>query len=135
MGPSINHSYVCKKIIVEIEKTDKWEAWPELTLDIESGLIPDIAVYEKGKIRPNFSEDKIKCDILPYLVIEVASPSQSIHELMLKASKFIKANIAAVWTVEPYGKIIYVSTDQGNKVEMAGTVQANEFQINFSKIF
>ncbi|HLC15646.1 MAG TPA: hypothetical protein VJL89_05415, partial [Thermodesulfovibrionia bacterium] len=74
MGPSINHSYLCKKIIVEIEKTDKWEAWPELTLDIESGLIPDIAVYEKGKIRPNFSEDKIKCDILPHMVIEVASP-------------------------------------------------------------
>lgn len=135
MGPSINHSYLCKKIIIAIEKTEKWEAWPDLSLDIESGIIADIAVYEKGKISPDFSEDKVKCDVLPQLVIEVASPSQSIHSMMLKASKFIKAGLPIVWTVEPYGKIVYVSTEQGRKVELAGMVVNEGIQIDFSKIF
>ena len=54
MSPSINHSYLCKQLIIAIETTEQWEAWPKLTLNIDSGLIPDLAVYPRGKIKPNF---------------------------------------------------------------------------------
>ncbi len=135
MSPSINHSYLCKQLIIAIESTEQWEAWPELTLNIGSGLIPDIAVYQRGKIKPNFLEDKIKCDILPHLVIEIASPSQSIHDLMLKANQLITAGISVVWTIEPYGNLIYVSTLQGRKVELASTIESEGIMVDFKKIF
>ena len=135
MSLSINHSYLCKQIIIEIEKTEFWEAWPKLTLDIEAGLIPDIAIYAKGKIKPNFLQDKIKCDIIPQLVIEIISPSQSVHELMLKAEKFIKAGISTVWTFEPYGKIVYISTKESRKVEVSGLIENEGVKLDLTKIF
>ncbi|MCP4109469.1 MAG: Uma2 family endonuclease [Desulfobacteraceae bacterium] len=135
MSPSLNHSYLCKRLIVELEKTEQWEAWPELTLDIETGIIPDIAVYERDALRPNFHEDIMKCAVLPTLVIEVVSPSQSIHELMQKAEKFLRAGIPAVWTIEPYGKIIYVSQKASRNVEVAGVVTTEGVSLDFSKIF
>ena len=54
------YSYLCKQLIVAIEATEQWEVWPELTLNIDSVLIPSIAVYQRGKIKPYFLEDKIK---------------------------------------------------------------------------
>ena len=135
MSPSLNHSYLCKKLILEIEQTAQWEAWPELTLNIESGLIPDIAVYPRDGLKPNFMEDAMKCDVLPQLIIEVASPSQSIHELMVKAGKFINAGIGAVWTIEPYGQIIYVSTQAGRKVKLAEMIESAGVTVDFSRIF
>ena len=135
MSPSLNHSYLCKKLILEIEQTAQWEAWPELTLNIETGLIPDVAVYPRGSLKPDFMEDRMKCDVLPTLVIEVASPSQSIHELMVKAGKFINAGIGAVWTIEPYGQIIYVSTQAGRKVKLAEMIESAGVTVDFSRIF
>ncbi|MDS4040542.1 MAG: Uma2 family endonuclease [Candidatus Competibacter sp.] len=135
MSPSLNHSYLCRKIILEIEKTEQWEAWPELTLNIESGLIPDIAVYPRDGLKPNFMEDTMKCDVLPQLIIDVASPSQSMHDLMAKAARFLKPGVPAVWTVEPYGQIVYVSTLQGRKVELAGVVESAGVAIDFARIF
>jgi len=134
-GPSINHSYLCKRIIVEIEKTGKWEAWPELTLNIEGGLVPDIAVYRSGALKPDFAEDKIRCDILPVIAVEIVSPSQSVHELMIKAGKFLKAGIPAVWTVEPYGGVIYVSTPEERHVVVAEIVQSQGVELDFAAIF
>jgi len=135
MSPSLNHSYLCKRIIIELEKTEQWEAWPELTLDIEAGIIPDIAVYERGALHPNFHEDTMKCAILPKLVIEIISPSQSIHDLMGKAEKFLQAGIPTVWTIEPYGKIIYVSQQGSRNVELAGPVNSEGVSLDFSRIF
>ncbi len=135
MSPSLNHSYVCKRIILEIEQTGEWEAWPELTLDIEGGLVPDIAIYKAGLLKPDFTEDKIRCDILPQIVIEIVSPSQAIHELMLKAGKYLKAGIPVVWTVEPYGGVIYISKKDERKVLVAESVESEGLKIDFSKIF
>ncbi len=135
MSPSVNHSYLCKKILLAIEQTEQWEAWPELTLDIEAGLIPDIAVYPRGGLKPNFMQDAMKCDVLPQLVIEVASPSQAIQDLMTKADRFVQSGVPAVWTVEPYGQIVYVSTLQGRKVKLAGVVESAGVTVDFGRVF
>jgi Uma2 family endonuclease len=135
MSPSLNHSYLCRKIILAVEQTGQWEAWPELALAIESGLIPDIAIYPPGVLAPNFFEDQTLCAVLPKVVIEVVSPSQPIHSLMLKAGKFIKAGIPAVWIVEPYGPVIYVSTPAGRKVQLAGVVESVGVRVDFAGIF
>ena len=135
MSPSINHSYLCKKILLQIEQAEEWEAWPELTLNIETGMIPDIAVYPRGSVKPDFHQDTFKCDLLPRLVIEVASPSQTIHELMQKAEKFLAAGIPAVWTIEPYGRTIYISTPHHREVTISGMVEQNGIHVDFGRIF
>lgn len=135
MTPSINHSYLCKKLIVAIEQSDQWEAWPELSLDVGHGLIPDIAVYKKGQLKPNFTKDKTKCDLLPILAIEVISPSQSVYELMEKAEKMLNAGIQAIWTIEPYGQLVYISTTQGLQVELAKVIETVGIRVDFKQIF
>ena len=135
MRPSLNHSYLCKRIIVEMERSGKWEAWPELTLDIEGGLVPDIAIYENGVLKPDFRQDKIRCQTLPLAVVEIVSPSQSIHDLMIKADKFIRAGVPAVWTVEPYGAVIYVSEKEERRIVVADMVKTGDIELDFSKIF
>ena len=135
MSPSLNHSYLCKKIIVAIEQSEQWEAWPELALNIEGGLVPDIAIYRKGLIKPDFAEDKIRCEVLPQLVIEIVSPSQAVHDLMIKARKFLAAGIPAVWTVEPYGAVVYISKKNERRVVIAELVKTEEVELDFAKIF
>lgn len=135
MSPSVNHSYLCRKIILAVEQTGQWEAWPELTLDIEGGLIPDLAIYPAGALTPNFVEDQTRCVILPKVVVEVVSPSQPIHGLMLKAGKFLKAGVPTIWTIEPYGQVIYISTVQNRSVQLAGIVENEGVRVDFSSIF
>ncbi len=135
MSPSLNHSYLCKKIIVAIEQSEQWEAWPELALDVEGVLVPDIAIYRKGLIKPDFTEDKIRCEVLPQLVIEIVSPSQAVHDLMLKARKFLAAGIPAVWTVEPYGAVIYISKENETKAVIAELVKTKDVELDFAEIF
>ena len=135
MSPSLNHSYLCRKIILAVEQSGQWEAWPELMLDIEGGLIPDIAIYRVGVLAPTFSEDQTRCAVLPTVVVEVVSPSQPIHGLMRKAGKFLKAGVPAVWTIEPYGQVVYIATAQGRKTQLAGVVENEGVRVDFASIF
>ena len=135
MSPSLNHSYLCRKIILTVEQSGQWEAWPELMLDIEGGLIPDIAIYRVGVLAPNFMEDQTRCAVLPTVAVEVVSPSQPIHGLMRKADKFLKAGVPAVWTVEPYGQVVYVSTAQGRKTQLAGVAENEGVRVDFTSLF
>ncbi len=135
MSPSVNHSYLCKQLILLIEQTQQWEAWPELSLDIETGLIPDISVFPIGQLKPNFQKDAIKTTILPSLVIEIISPSQSIHELMQKAERFLLASIEEVWTIEPYGKLVYISTATKREVKTAGQLIFRDLNIDLDQLF
>lgn len=135
MSPSINHSYLCRKLILLIEQTQQWEAWPELSLDIETGLIPDIAIFPIGKLKPDFHKDSTKANILPEIVIEILSPSQSIHELMQKAEKFLQAGIQQVWTIEPYGKIVYISQPENREVKISGQLVFHDLQLDLQQLF
>ncbi|CAN2039004.1 putative restriction endonuclease domain-containing protein [Candidatus Magnetomoraceae bacterium gMMP-15] len=135
MSLSINHSYITKKIILQIEQSDKWEAWPELTLNIKNGVIPDISVYKIGEIKPNFFFDSAKCDKLPVLAIELLSPSQGVQELMEKAEDFLNAGIPAVWVVESYAKTIIVLTKENKRTVHCDVVETEGVQVDFSAIF
>ncbi len=135
MSPSLNQSYLCRRIILAVEQSGQWEAWPELMLDIEGGLIPDIAIYGVGVLAPNFLEDQTRCAILPTVAVEVVSPSQPIHGLMRKAGKFLRAGIPAVWTVEPYGQVVYISTARGRQIQLAGVVENEGIRVDFASIF
>jgi hypothetical protein len=51
---SFNHSYICTEILLHVSQNKDYKPMVESTLDIGKGLTPDISVYPKDKIRPNF---------------------------------------------------------------------------------
>jgi len=48
--PSLNHSYICAQIMRQLLQDELIQPLPELTLDIDNGLTPDISVFKKDRV-------------------------------------------------------------------------------------
>jgi Uma2 family endonuclease len=133
--PSLNHSYICLQIIKQLLENPDIEPLPELTLDIDKGITPDISVYPKEKIHPNFRRDIVKYTEMPIVAIEIISSSQNIQDLLIKADMLIEKGVNAVWTVEPFTNTIFVTTKQGEKKFYNQTIESEGIKVDFKKIF
>lgn len=133
--PSLNHSYLCSQILRQLFTYSHIEVMPELTLDIDNGLTPDICVYPAEIINPNFSRDINRLALMPLLAIEVISSSQNIQTLLEKAERMINAGIKVVWTVEPYTRSIFVTTKSGERIVYNDEVQSEGVKVDFKAIF
>ena len=133
--PSLNHSYVCLQILRQLLQNEKVEPLPELTLDIANGLTPDISIFPKEQIHPNFFRDVPKFQQMPVLSIEVISSSQTIEELLEKAAQLIQAGVKVVWTIEPHSRSVFVTTSSEEKLFHDGIVENEEIQVDFAKVF
>ncbi|MGZ8218190.1 Uma2 family endonuclease [Methylomagnum sp.] len=133
--PSLNHSYLCIEILQKLLADETILRMPELTLDIEKGITPDISIFPRSQIKPNFLRDVVKFQEPPRLAIEILSPIQTIQELLEKAAGLIKAGVKAVWTVEPYGRTVFVTTPEGERIFHGGTLETDGIKVDFSKIF
>jgi Uma2 family endonuclease len=133
--PSLNHSYICAQIMRQLLRDESLQPLPELTLDIENGLTPDISVFKKEKIKPNFFEDILRMKELPFLAVEVISSSQNIQELLEKAKVLVRAGIKTVWTVEPYGRSIFIVSDNEQKLFHEEIVESDGVSVDFKKVF
>jgi len=133
--PSLNHSYICLQILRQLLQNEKVEPLPELTLDIANGLTPDISIFPKEQIHPNFFRDIPKFQQMPVLAIEVISSSQTIEELLEKASQLIQAGVKVVWTIEPHSRSVFVTTPSDEKLFHDGVVENEEIQVDFAKVF
>ena len=64
MTPSYNQSYLVYRIAKVLDQDEKYNLHIGMTLDISGAdYVPDIALYEKGKI--DFLHDKVKADKPP----------------------------------------------------------------------
>ena len=133
--PSLNHSYICLQILRQLLQNENVEPLPELTLDIANGLTPDISIFPKEQIHPNFFRDVSKFQQMPVLAIEVISSSQTIEELLEKAAQLIQAGVKAVWTIEPHSRSVFVTTSSEEKLFHDGIVEDEEIQVDFAKVF
>jgi len=133
--PSLNHSYICAQIMRQLLQDEKIQPLPELTLDVENGLTPDISVFPKEQIRPNFFEDVLKVKDLPVVAIEVISSSQSIQAILEKAKLLVNCGVRTVWTVEPYGRSVFVINGDGKKLFHEEVVESEGIRVDFSKVF
>ena len=133
--PSLNHSYICLQILRQLLQNEKVEPLPELTLDIANGLTPDISIFPKEQIHPNFFRDVPKFQQMPVLAIEVISSSQTIEELLEKAVQLIQAGVKVVWTIEPHSRSVFVTTSSEEKLFHDGIVENEEIQVDFAKVF
>ena len=108
---------------------------PELTLDIDNGLTLDVSVFSKNQIKLDFLRDVVKCNEMPLLAIEIISPKQNIQDVLEKAVGLVKAGVKAVWTIEPYGRTIFVTTEQGENINHEDIVESEGIKVDFSKVF
>ena len=132
---SLNHSYICLQILRQLLQNEKVEPLPELTLDIANGLTPDISIFPKEQISPNFFRDVSKFQQMPVLAIEVISSSQTIEELLEKAAQLIQAGVKTVWTIEPHSRSIFVTTSSEEKLFHDRIVENEDIQVDFAKVF
>lgn len=133
--PSLNHSYICLQIIRQLLENPAIEPLPELTLAIENGITPDICVYPKAKIKPNFRRDVTKYPDPPILAIEVISASQNIQDLLIKADQLVAHGVKAVWTVEPFTNTIFVTTPDREDKFTNQVVESEGITVDFKQIF
>ncbi len=133
--PSFNHSYICKEILRQLFQDENNDAFPALTLDIDNGIIPDISVYLRKQVKPDFFRDFAKYPEIPVLAIEVISASQNIQTLLEKAETLIKNGVKAVWTIEPFSRTVFVTTDKGEEIFHNQTVESEGIKVDFKRIF
>lgn len=132
---SLNHSFICAEIAEQLYENEKIKALPELTLDIDKGITPDISVYPKDQIKPNFSCDVTKFPEMPILAIEVISAIQNIQDLLIKADTLVEKGVKTVWTIEPFTNTIFVTTKDGEKKFTNQTIESEGIEVDFKKIF
>ncbi len=133
--PSFNHSYICNRLLQQLFTNDKIEALPELTLNIEKGLTPDISIYPKEQVAPDFLNDYAKYPDVPLLAIEIISASQNIQDLLEKSKVLVKHNVKAVWTIEPFTNTIFVTTPSGIQKFPSQIIESEGITVDFKKIF
>ena len=133
--PSFNHSFICAEIIEQVNENKTFKALPELTLDIGNGLTPDVSVYLRERIKPNFLRDFPKYPEMPILAVEVISASQNIQDLLEKARKMVDSGTKTVWTIEPFGRTIFVTTKDGEKIFHNREIENEGIKVDFRKIF
>ena len=133
--PSLNHSYICLQIIKQLISNQDIEPLPELTLDIANGLTPDISVFHKTQIQPNPFHDISRFQERPILAIEVVSSSQTIQEMLQKATQLVNAGIPVVWTVEPYSRTVFVTTSESDTLFHEALIENEGVQVDFTQVF
>jgi Uma2 family endonuclease len=133
--PSLNHSIICTKLLLQLSQNKDYQPLVELTLDVDKGLTPDISVFPKGKIKPNFFQDITKYPEMPTLAIEVISASQNIQDLLTKAKLLVRQGAKAVWTVEPFTNTVFVTDKIGEKRSHNQEVESEGIKVDFRQIF
>ncbi len=133
--PSFNHSFICADIIEQISENKIFKALPELTLDIGNGLTPDVSIYVRNQIKPNFLRDFPKYPEMPLVAIEVISANQNIQDLLEKAQLLVTNGVKAVWTIEPFSNSIFVTTKDGEEIFHNQEVESEGIKVDFRKIF
>ncbi|MDM8559398.1 Uma2 family endonuclease [Candidatus Parabeggiatoa sp. HSG14] len=129
--PSLNHSFICSRILRQLFDNKAIEALTELTLDIGNGITPDICIYPSEIIHPNFSRDITRMQQIPTVAIEVISASQNIQDVLEKAEQLVNEGIKAVWTIEPYTRTVFETKKNKEDILSAQIAEFDNIKIDF----
>ncbi|MCY7330793.1 MAG: Uma2 family endonuclease [Saprospiraceae bacterium] len=109
--PSKNHSFVQKRILVNLELhySNQFEVLPELSLDLPvRDRVPDLAIYDKRQLSFTPGADEIKVSEIPLCMIEIMSPTQNFSEFHHKRREYFKAGTKSYWLILPDLLTVYV---------------------------
>ena len=137
MSPSYYHAAITGTIITEVNNTEKFRAFSELTLLIDDNdYTPNISVYKRQKLSYHANEDVLKVEEMPLIAIEVLSPSRNMNALMAEAKFYLRAGIQSVWIAQPFAHTISVFTKDGVKLYHDGFIDdLSGVKIKMSAIF
>jgi Uma2 family endonuclease len=84
---------------------------------------PDTSFVAAGRL-PGDKTPKGDIDIVPDLVVEVASPNDTYEELAVRVADFKGAGVKLIWVVSPETKTVLIRRLEGTCVELdeAGTL-------------
>ena len=117
---SLNHSLAQTQIVGQLLSDTRFTTIVELSLDIgqtdltpfgieaKRELKPDICLYPKGKLQPDWTCDVLKMQDMPLLAIEVLSPRQGIEEILAKIRAYFALGIKSCWMAIPANESITV---------------------------
>ncbi len=151
---SINHSLAQTKLTSLLDNDQRFVTFVELSLDVSAidlskfnlkitgELVPDICVYASTPPEPNqeIEADLLKVSQMPDLVIEVLSPTQSVHFLVRKIKAYFALGVKSCWLVEPTVNVIHVypRPDQHKTYDMSDTDVIDEvmdIRLSIQKVF
>jgi Uma2 family endonuclease len=72
---------------------------------------------------------------MPILAIEVISANQNIQDLIDKSKISIDSGVKAVWIIEPFTNVVFVTTKDGVKRFYNQEVESEGIKVDFRKIF
>jgi Uma2 family endonuclease len=78
----------------------------------ESVLAPDVAFIRKERIPPDLPDEGF-CPIVPDLVVEVLSPSETLAAAHEKAREWLAGGATLVWLIDPKRRIVEVWRREG----------------------
>jgi Uma2 family endonuclease len=78
----------------------------------ESVLAPDAAFIRKERIPPDLPDEGF-CPIVPDLVVEVLSPSETLAAAHEKAREWLAGGATLVWLIDPKRRIVEVWRREG----------------------
>ncbi len=132
---SLNRSYICAKILRQLSSDPNIEALPFVDLDIDQGLSPDISVFNRATIQPNFFQDIVPLTVVPDLAIYVLTAGQTLASQMMKNVEVFDLGIKNIWVVESWSKTVLVFNDQGQTVFHCCSVSCGTISVNFEMVF
>ncbi|AUD02731.1 Uma2 family endonuclease [Spirosoma pollinicola] len=106
---SFNHGLLEARIIFEVmdHYRDTFDIVSEVTLQSPNpSTVPDLSIFPSQP--SNWTKDEIKVARVPFTVVEILSPSQSVTELIDKSLTYFSAGVKSYWLVQPMLRVIFV---------------------------
>ncbi|WP_059105699.1 Uma2 family endonuclease [Shouchella shacheensis] len=144
-SPSIRHQRISAKLhrkLMEATDDSGCEALAapldivlsKKTFDEEHYVIPDLSVICD---KTGFTETKYMG--VPELIMEIISPSNASHDLVLKLGLYQKYGVKEYWIVDPLNnKVLRYRSDETYRVAEKGSIQSNVvqgFQVEVEELF
>ncbi|MFB6098911.1 MAG: Uma2 family endonuclease [Salinibacter sp.] len=109
--PSKLHSVVQTNLTgLFLQYRPRLQVLSELTLELDDReLTPDLSVY--AELEVDFTHDELRMAEPPLLAVEIASPTQSVQDLVDKIRFLIGHGVQTCWLVQPPLRTITVFTE------------------------
>lgn len=111
-SPTVEHQLLVGKLYSAFVAVFQTPGWGKVLLDVEFGfgdgcrLRPDIALVAEAEfVRVDIRALPVR--VVPGLVVEVISPSESLHRVDQKLDLYLAAGVAEIWAVNPNAAHVY----------------------------
>ncbi len=148
---SLNHSIVQARLTGLLFNDERFTPAIELSLDVSQIDLSQFGLKTKEELKPDISlyqghrelsslDDVLRMTEMPFLVIEILSPKQTLDELLAKFRAYFTLGIKSCWLVTPsiraiaiYSQSKYLNTFSMNDTEVVDEI--GNIHLPMRKIF